>query len=128
MIGDQLKVRVNTILGSAAPSLSVKLKQAFSSGLKDASIIESQNSSLIKKMMSISWMHGQRVFTLDLVGETALSLSINHLQKLRLSFQLATPLGHPFKPLQAFLKLKHETKVEHIFVLGNSGEQFEIIL
>ncbi|KAI8029899.1 hypothetical protein LOK49_LG01G03710 [Camellia lanceoleosa] len=29
---------------------------------------------------------------------------------------------------EAFLKLKHETKVEHIFVLGNSGEQFEITL
>ncbi|CAL5325791.1 unnamed protein product [Camellia sinensis] len=79
-------------------------------------------------MMSISWMHGQRVLTLDLVGETALSLSANHLQKLRLSFQLTTPLGHPFKPLQGFLKLKHETKVEHIFVLGNSGELFEITL
>ncbi|KAI8021577.1 Protein HYPER-SENSITIVITY-RELATED 4 [Camellia lanceoleosa] len=94
-------------------------------------------------------------FKLDLAGETALSLSANHLQKLRLSFQLTTPLGHPFKPLQvcililaclfnnvpsyikvvenfvclrAFLKLKHETKVEHIFILGNSGEQFEITL
>ncbi|GMP73911.1 hypothetical protein CsSME_00031500 [Camellia sinensis var. sinensis] len=29
---------------------------------------------------------------------------------------------------EAFLKLKHETKVDHIFVLGNSGEQFEITL
>ncbi|GMP93281.1 hypothetical protein CsSME_00043183 [Camellia sinensis var. sinensis] len=65
---------------------------------------------------------------LDLAGETALSLSANHLQKLRLSFQLTTPLGHPFKPHQAFLKLRHETKVEHIFVLGNSGKQFEITL
>ncbi|CAL5364322.1 unnamed protein product [Camellia sinensis] len=45
-----------------------------------------------------------------------------------LSFQLTTPLGHPFKPLHAFLKLTHETKVEHIFVLGNSGELFEITL
>ena len=93
-------------------------------------------------------------FRLDLAGETALSLSANHLQKLRLSFQLTTPLGHSFKPhqvcnsafcftslimfllhfvensvcLQAFLKLRHETQVEHIFVLGNSGKQFKIIL
>ncbi|CAN4084749.1 unnamed protein product [Withania somnifera] len=37
---DQLKVNVNTVLGSAAPSLSVKLKQIFSSGSKDASIID----------------------------------------------------------------------------------------
>lgn len=29
--------------------------------------------------------------------------------------------------LQAFLKLRHETKVEHIFVVGNSGK-FEIVL
>ncbi|GMP30475.1 hypothetical protein CsSME_00005130 [Camellia sinensis var. sinensis] len=29
---------------------------------------------------------------------------------------------------EGFLKLKHETKVEHIFVLGNSGELFEITL
>ena len=40
------------------------------------------------------------VFRLDLAGENAVSLSANHLQKLRLSFQLATPLGHAFKPQQ----------------------------
>ncbi|KAL6968188.1 proteasome regulatory particle base subunit [Sarracenia purpurea var. burkii] len=65
---------------------------------------------------------------LDLAGETTFSISANHLQKLRLSFQLTTPLGRPFQPHQAFLKLRHETKVEHIFLLGNSGKQFEIIL
>ncbi|KAK9945052.1 hypothetical protein M0R45_010584 [Rubus argutus] len=65
---------------------------------------------------------------LDLAGENAVSLSANHLQKLRLSFQLTTPLGHTFKPHQVFLKLTHETKVEHIFVVGNSGKKFEIIL
>ncbi|KAK7845699.1 dolichyl-diphosphooligosaccharide--protein glycosyltransferase subunit 2 [Quercus suber] len=65
---------------------------------------------------------------LDLAGENAVSLSANHLQKLRLSFRLATPRGNIFKPHQAFLKLRHETKVEHIFVVGNSGKQFEIIL
>ncbi|KAM7501475.1 hypothetical protein LguiB_000379 [Lonicera macranthoides] len=65
---------------------------------------------------------------LDLAGENDLALSANHLQKLRLSFQLSTPLGHAFKPHQAFLKLRHETKVEHIFVVGNSGKQYEIIL
>lgn len=30
--------------------------------------------------------------------------------------------------MQAFLKLKHETKVEHVFVLGISGKQFELVL
>jgi oligosaccharyltransferase complex subunit delta (ribophorin II) len=65
---------------------------------------------------------------LDLAGENDVSLSANHLQKLRLSFQLSTPLGQAFKPHQAFLKLTHKSKVEHIFVVGNSGKQHEIIL
>lgn len=30
--------------------------------------------------------------------------------------------------MQAFLKLRHETKIEHIFLVGNSGKKFEIIL
>lgn len=30
--------------------------------------------------------------------------------------------------LQAFLKLRHETKVEHIFLVGKSGKKFEIVL
>ncbi|THG17577.1 hypothetical protein TEA_004965 [Camellia sinensis var. sinensis] len=180
-------VRVNTVLGSTAPPLSVKLTQAFSSGSKDASIIESQelkfdqendvhfldawpksvdvgnyvfvfeivlqdsehkkiyatggrtkvpiyvtgvikvdNAEIAVLDSDIGSIESQK--KLDLAGETALSLSANHLQKLRLSFQLTTPLGHPFKPHQAFLKLRHETKVEHIFVLGNSGKQFEITL
>lgn len=64
----------------------------------------------------------------DLAGKNTLSLSANHLQKLRLSFQLTSPLGNVFKPHQAFLKLRHESKVEHIFVVENSGKNFEIIL
>lgn len=94
------------------------------------------------------------ILRLDLAGENVVSLSANHLQKLRLSFQLATPLGHVFKPhqvctpgcllllewffrpqlleklvwLQAFLKLSHDSKVEHIFVVGNTGKKFEILL
>ncbi|KAI3449788.1 hypothetical protein Pfo_006453 [Paulownia fortunei] len=65
---------------------------------------------------------------LDLSGENAIALSANHLQKLRLSFLLTTPFGHAFKPHQAFLKLRHESGVEHIFVVGNLGKKFEIIL
>nr|GMD71119.1 dolichyl-diphosphooligosaccharide--protein glycosyltransferase subunit 2-like [Ipomoea batatas] len=37
---DQLKVHVNTVLGSSAPPLSVRLKQVFVSGSKDASIVD----------------------------------------------------------------------------------------
>ncbi|KAL9168864.1 hypothetical protein ABFS82_04G042400 [Erythranthe guttata] len=65
---------------------------------------------------------------LDLPGESAVALSANHLQKLRLSFRLTTPSGQVFKPHQAFLKLKHDSGVEHIFVVANSGKKFEIIL
>ncbi|KAK3407154.1 hypothetical protein EUGRSUZ_K03255 [Eucalyptus grandis] len=66
--------------------------------------------------------------SLNLDQENDVSLSANHLQKLRLSFRLSTPRGHTYKPHQAFLKLKHETKVEHIFVLKISGKQFELVL
>ncbi|MFS7930482.1 putative dolichyl-diphosphooligosaccharide--protein glycotransferase [Helianthus anomalus] len=65
---------------------------------------------------------------LDLPGKNDLALSANHLQKLHVSFLLTTPFGKPFKPHQALLKLRHESGVEHIFVVGNSGTHFEITL
>ncbi|KAF2585910.1 hypothetical protein F2Q70_00034722 [Brassica cretica] len=65
---------------------------------------------------------------LDLTKDEAVSLSANHLQKLRLSFQLTTPIGHVFKPHQAFLKLKHESQVEHIFLVKTSGKKSELFL
>jgi hypothetical protein len=37
---------------------------------------------------------------IDLAGDNTVPLSANHLQKLRLSFQLSTPHGHAFKPHQ----------------------------
>ncbi|KAL6840381.1 hypothetical protein ACP4OV_030191 [Aristida adscensionis] len=70
----------------------------------------------------------ESVQKLDLLTDTKVSLSANHLQKLRLSFQLTTPLGHTFKPHQVFLKLKHESQVEHIFVVPGSARQFKIVL
>lgn len=70
----------------------------------------------------------ESVEKLDLLKDTKISLSANHLQKLRLSFQLATPLGHTFKPHQVFLKLKHESGVEHLFVVPGSARQFKIVL
>ncbi|KAJ6850807.1 dolichyl-diphosphooligosaccharide--protein glycosyltransferase subunit 2-like [Iris pallida] len=65
---------------------------------------------------------------LDLSTDSTLSLSANHLQKLRLSFKLITPTGHNFKPHQVLLKLRHETKAEHIFVLEHSARQYKIVL
>uniref|UniRef100_A0A803PGL8 Dolichyl-diphosphooligosaccharide--protein glycosyltransferase subunit 2 n=1 Tax=Cannabis sativa TaxID=3483 RepID=A0A803PGL8_CANSA len=183
---NQLKVKVNTVLGSNAPSLTVKLVRASKSGSKDGSVIESQDlkfdkeseshfldlpktvdvgkflfvfevvlhDSELEKGYATGGQTKVPVFVtglikvdnaeitvldsdlgsvesqkkLDLAGENVVSLSANHLQKLRLSFQLTTPLGHVFKPHQVFLKLKHESKVEHIFVVGSSGKKFEILL
>ncbi|KAH9606594.1 hypothetical protein KSS87_016124 [Heliosperma pusillum] len=65
---------------------------------------------------------------LDLSADSSVSFSANHLQKLRISFQLATPLGKAFKPHQVLLKLRHETNVEHVFVVGSSGKKYEMTL
>ncbi|KAF7153377.1 hypothetical protein RHSIM_Rhsim01G0262400 [Rhododendron simsii] len=89
-------------------------------------VIEVDNAEIAVLDSDLGSLETQK--KLDLVENNAISLSANHLQKLRLSFRLTTPLKHSFEPHQAFLKLIHETKVEHIFVLGNSGKQFEIIL
>ncbi|KAI4301082.1 hypothetical protein L6164_034398 [Bauhinia variegata] len=184
---DQLKVRVNTVLGSPAPPLTVKLTRAFSIGSKDSAIIENKelqydpkNGVNVLDAFPTSVDVGNYIFvfevllhdsnseniyatggqihvpiyitgiievdsakiavldsdlgsietqkTLNLAGQDVVSLSANHLQKLQLSFQLTSPQGHAFKPHQAFLKLRHETKVEHIFVIGNTGKKFEITL
>ncbi|KAJ6938559.1 hypothetical protein NC651_005095 [Populus alba x Populus x berolinensis] len=209
---DALKVKVNTVLGSNAPPLTVKLVGVFRSGSKDASLIEGQELkfnpesavyaldalpksidvgkyTFVFEVSLFSLMHkgffssaftseydklkllqmvlhdpdhlnlyatggqtripifvtgvvkvdsaeisvldsdlGSTETKIDLAGENTVSLSANHLQKLRLSFQLSTSHGHAFKPHQAILKLTHETKVEHSFVVGSSGKQFEINL
>ncbi|WOK98820.1 dolichyl-diphosphooligosaccharide--protein glycosyltransferase subunit 2 [Canna indica] len=65
---------------------------------------------------------------LDLSDNQRISLIANHLQKMCLTFQLLTPLGHTFKPHQVLLKLRHESKVEHIFALESSARQYKIIL
>ncbi|KAJ6684914.1 DOLICHYL-DIPHOSPHOOLIGOSACCHARIDE--PROTEIN GLYCOSYLTRANSFERASE SUBUNIT 2 [Salix purpurea] len=183
---DSVKVKVNTVLGSNAPPLTVKLVGVFRSGSKDTSLVEGQElkfnpesavyalDALPKSVdvgkytfvfemvlhdpdhLNLYATGGQTqipIFVtglvkvdsaeiavldsdlgstetkkIDLSGENTVSLSANHLQKLRLSFQLSTSLGHAFKPHQAILKLTHESKVEHSFVVGSSGKHFEINL
>ncbi|KAL6516182.1 hypothetical protein OROGR_019487 [Orobanche gracilis] len=182
---DQLKVKVSTVLGASAPSLTVKLMQIFVSGSKDASIVdqrlkfEPENAVHVLETLPTDIDVGNYVFSfeivfedpknrknyatggrtkvpihvtgaikinsaeiavldsdlgnaetqkLDLPGENAVTLSANHLQKLKLSFGLTSPFGHAFRPHQAFIKLRHESGVEHIFLVGNRGEKFEIIL
>ncbi|CAJ1900514.1 unnamed protein product [Sphenostylis stenocarpa] len=176
-------VRVNTVLGSAAPPLTVKLVQAFRSDAKDSAIIESKELQYDKNNgihvleifpdnvdvgtyvfvfeIVLHDSAGEKVYAtggqihvpiyvtgiinvrnaeiavldsdlgsvetqkkIDLAGNVVVELSANHLQKLRLSFELTTPNGHAFKPHQAFFKLKHETKHEHIFVVGNTGKNW----
>ncbi|KAI3782962.1 hypothetical protein L2E82_13023 [Cichorium intybus] len=181
---DKLKVKVNTVLGSPAPPLSVKLMQIFSSGSKDASVLKQElNYDPKEAIHTIDTLPegvdvGEYIFAfeivlsdpehkkiyatggrtkvpihvtgvvtvdnakltllegdivesekkLDLPGKNDVALSANHLQKFDLSFLLKTPLGKPFKPHQVLLKLRHESGVEHIFVVSNSGKQFEITL
>ncbi|WMV14325.1 hypothetical protein MTR67_007710 [Solanum verrucosum] len=43
---------------------------------------------------------------LSWVEENSILLSEKQLQKLRLSFQLTTPLGHDFKPRQPFVDVE----------------------
>ncbi|KAK9146403.1 hypothetical protein Sjap_006306 [Stephania japonica] len=183
---DQLKVKVNTVLGSSAPPLTVKLVQAFSSDNK-IPVLENQelnadpeSSDHSLDILSSNIDVGKYIFSfrvvlhdsenkknyatggqtqvpifitgfinvdsseiaildsdlgsietkqkLDLSGKTSLSLSANHLQKLSLHFELTTPHGNSFHPHQVFLKLSHESKVEHVFVVGKSGKHFKIIL
>ncbi|XP_038972573.1 dolichyl-diphosphooligosaccharide--protein glycosyltransferase subunit 2-like isoform X2 [Phoenix dactylifera] len=184
---DQLKVEVTTVLGSAAPPLTVSLVQAFRSDSKDTPVMENQELQFdsentihyldiiplkldvgkYKLMFEISLHDPENINTyatgghtsvmafitgsikidkaeigifdsdpgnsetlqkLDLSRDSTLSLAANHLQKLHLSFHLTTPLGHHFKPHQVFLKLRHETNVEHIFVMESSARQFKIVL
>ncbi|KAD3068558.1 hypothetical protein E3N88_36438 [Mikania micrantha] len=181
---DKIKVKVNTVLGSTTPPLSVKLMQVFSSGSKDASVLKKElhfdpkeaiytldalpegvdiGEYVFAFEIVLSDPEHKRKFAtggrtkvpvhvtgavkvdeakvavlesdiiesekkLDLPGKNDLALSANHLQKLHLSFLLASPLGKVFKPHQALLKLRHETGVEHIFVVENSGRNFEITL
>ncbi|XP_027940183.1 dolichyl-diphosphooligosaccharide--protein glycosyltransferase subunit 2 [Vigna unguiculata] len=184
---DQLKVRVNTVLGSAAPPLTVKLVRAFRPDAKDSAVFENKELQYDKSNgihvlevfpgnvdvgtyvfvfeIVLHDSAGEKVFAtggqihvpiyvtgiievsnaeiagldsdlgsvetqkkLDLAGNVVVELSANHLQKLHFSFQLTTPHGHAFKPHQAFFKLKHETNHEHIFVIGNTGKKFEIVL
>ncbi|XAR61088.1 Dolichyl-diphosphooligosaccharide--protein glycotransferase [Bertholletia excelsa] len=182
--GDQLKVKVNTVLGSRAPPLSVKLMKAFRPGSKDSSITESQelkfdqqndvhvldalpntvdtgNYFFIFKTLLHDPEHkkiyvtgGQMkvpvfvtgVVKVDNAEITVLDRDTGSIETQKnqnslnsnfqffchtlatLSFQLTSPRGHAFKPHQAFLKLRHQTKVENIFVLENSGKRLEIIL
>ncbi|XP_039138283.1 dolichyl-diphosphooligosaccharide--protein glycosyltransferase subunit 2 [Dioscorea cayenensis subsp. rotundata] len=184
---DQLKVEVNTVFGSAAPPLTVKLVQGFSSASKEVPALENQELKFDAEngvhyldilplkvdvgkytlVFEISLHDPEHLNTyatggqtktlvfltgiikidkaeitilnsdvgnvetsqkLDLSGDSAVALSANHLQKLRLSFQLTTPLGHAFKPHQMFLKLKHDTNVEHFFLFESSARQFKIVL
>ncbi|KAE8662521.1 Dolichyl-diphosphooligosaccharide--protein glycosyltransferase subunit 2 [Hibiscus syriacus] len=89
-------------------------------------LVRIENSEIVVLDSDLGSVESQS--KLDLTAKNAVSLSANHLQKMRLSFRLTTPRGLAFKPHQAFLKLRHESKVEHIFVVGNSGKHFEIVL
>ncbi|KAI5075553.1 hypothetical protein GOP47_0009629 [Adiantum capillus-veneris] len=55
------------------------------------------------------------------------ALFATHLQKLRFALDVLSPSKEPFKPHQAFLRLKHET-MEHLFLLKSSEQKLELNL
>ncbi|BBN00575.1 dolichyl-diphosphooligosaccharide---protein glycosyltransferase subunit 2 (ribophorin II) [Marchantia polymorpha subsp. ruderalis] len=73
---------------------------------------------------------GSPEFTSSLVhaNKEKATLSANHLQKLRLTFELTSPSGGLFLPQQVFFKVQHESGVEHLFVVKSSAKKFEINL
>ncbi|CAE6185183.1 unnamed protein product [Arabidopsis arenosa] len=89
-------------------------------------VISIENAEIAVVDSDIGSVESQK--KLDLTKDGAVSLSANHLQKLRLSFQLTTPIGNAFKPHQAFFKLKHESQVEHIYLVKTSGKKAELVL
>ncbi|CAH8275894.1 unnamed protein product [Arabidopsis lyrata] len=89
-------------------------------------VISIENAEIAVLDSDIGSVESQK--KLDLTKDGAVSLSANHLQKLRLSFQLTTPIGNAFKPHQAFFKLKHESQVEHIYLVKTSGKKAELVL
>jgi oligosaccharyltransferase complex subunit delta (ribophorin II) len=65
---------------------------------------------------------------LDFSKKETVTLSASHLQKLKLTFELTLPSGAPFKAQQVFLKLQHESGVEHLYLLKLSGKRYELTL
>ncbi|KAH7365882.1 hypothetical protein KP509_18G051300 [Ceratopteris richardii] len=62
------------------------------------------------------------------MSKEVVSLYATHLQKLYFGLDILSPRQEQFIPHQAFLKLKHETKVEHLFLLKPSGKKLELSL
>ncbi|CAM6119352.1 unnamed protein product [Calypogeia fissa] len=70
----------------------------------------------------------ESVSSLSLAHKETAQLSANHLQKLRLSFELTSPSGGVYRPQQVFFKLRHERGVEHLYLVKASGKNFELNL
>ncbi|KAL3696369.1 hypothetical protein R1sor_010445 [Riccia sorocarpa] len=66
--------------------------------------------------------------SLDFSKKEKATLSANHLQKLRVTFDLTSPSGGAYTPQQVFFKLQHESGVEQLFVVTSSGKNFELSL
>ncbi|KAL2643098.1 hypothetical protein R1flu_010685 [Riccia fluitans] len=66
--------------------------------------------------------------SLDISKKEKTAVSANHLQKLRVAFELISPFGGSYTPQQVFFKLQHESGMEHLFVVKSSAENFELTL
>ncbi|AQK98766.1 Dolichyl-diphosphooligosaccharide--protein glycosyltransferase subunit 2 [Zea mays] len=96
---DQLKVEVTTVFGSAAPLLKVNLVQVLGT---DSKVITNGNRELQYDL-------DKNVHYLDIAP-------------------LEIDVGKYSVVFEVFLKLKHESKVEHLFVVPGSARQFKIVL
>ncbi|KAH1227481.1 Dolichyl-diphosphooligosaccharide--protein glycosyltransferase subunit 2 [Glycine max] len=132
----QLKVKVNTVLGSAAPPLTVKLVRAFSTVAKDSAIIDSkelrydQESGFhvldaLPKNVDV----GTYVFVFEIVLHDFGSEKVYATGgQIHVPIYVTGIIEVGNAEITAFFKLRHETKVEHIFVVGNTGKKFEKVL
>jgi hypothetical protein len=123
------------------------------------------NAQNLLILASFSKASSYQICRLEYGKDENMTLSANHLQKLRLSFKLTSPSGSPFNPQQVFflqriwplqlelsvvpyqwlitryfvkknsvcvgqvfLKLVHESHVEHLYLVKSSGKDFQLTL
>ncbi|KAL7598619.1 hypothetical protein Lser_V15G25035 [Lactuca serriola] len=150
-------IRVTIVLGStsATPPLSVKLKQVFTSGSQDTSIINQLRFYPKEEVHTLDAFPvgvdvGKYIFAFEpehkkiyaTVGRIKVPVYVTGVIKIdnakievlesdsveTENKYLTTPLQKPFNPHQALLKSRHEFGVEHIFVVGISRVHFKDFL
>jgi oligosaccharyltransferase complex subunit delta (ribophorin II) len=86
------------------------------------------NAQNLLSLASFSKASSYQICRLEYGKDGNMTLSANHLQKLRLSLKFTSPSGSPFNPQQVFLKLVHESHVEHLYLVKSSEKGFQLTL